>query len=109
MKMARWISSCLLVAAFTLGTYADRAQKTAPIAIGGYRVLAGDFHVHSFPLSWATLGPWDTVIEARRQGLDVIAMTGHNNVLVAKVGRWFSGLTGGPTVLVGEEIIATTY
>jgi hypothetical protein len=109
MKMARWISGCLLVAAFTLGTYADRAQKTAPIAMGGYRVLAGDFHVHSYPLSWATLGPWDTVMEAQRQGLEVIAMTGHNNVWVAKVGRWYSREVGGPTVLVGEEIVGPKY
>jgi hypothetical protein len=108
-KLTQWISVGLLVTGFALGTYADRAPKVAPITMGGYRVLASDFHVHSFPLSWATLGPWDTVIEARRQGLDVIAMTGHNNVLVAKVGRWFSRLTGGPTVLVGEEIIATKY
>jgi len=105
MNLARWLSGCLLLAGFALGTYVDRASKTAPITMGGYRVLAGDFHIHSFPLSWSTLSPWDTVIEAQRQGLDVIAMTGHNHVWVAKVGRWFSQHAGGPTVLVGEEIV----
>ncbi|MGO9646815.1 MAG: PHP domain-containing protein [Terriglobales bacterium] len=109
MKVARGISGCLLVAGFVLGTYGDRTQKTASITMGGYRVLAGDFHIHSFPLSWSTLSPWDTVIEAQRQGLDVIAMTGHNHVWVAKVGRWFSRRVGGPTVLVGEEIVGPKY
>jgi hypothetical protein len=109
MRAARWVSWSLLLAGFALGTYADRAPKNVPITMGGYRVLAGDFHIHSFPLSWATLSPWDTVMEAQRQGLDVIAMTGHNHVWVAKVGRWFSRMVGGPTVLVGEEIVAPKY
>ena len=40
------------------------------------------------------------------QGLDAIAVTGHNEVVDAKVGRWFSRLIGGPIVLVGEEILS---
>ena len=36
-------------------------------------------------------------------------MTGHNNVWVGKLGRWFSQHVGGPRVLVGEEIVAPTY
>jgi hypothetical protein len=36
-------------------------------------------------------------------------MTGHNHVWVAKMGSWFSHLVGGPTVLVGEEIVTPTY
>jgi len=77
--------------------------------LGGYHVLAADFHIHSFPLSWGVLSPWDTVIEARRQALDVIAMTPHNHIWVAKVGQWFSRLSGGPIVLVGEEIHSIGY
>jgi len=109
MKATRWISGLLLVTGFVLGTYEDGTQKHAPMTMGGYRVLTGDFHIHSFPLSWATLSPWDTVIEAQRQGLDVIAMTGQNHVWVAKVGRWFSLRVGGPRVLVGEEIVGPKY
>lgn len=109
MIAARWISVCLVLAGLAAGTISDVPRRTPPLVLGGYRVLAADFHVHSFPLSWATLGPWNTVLEARRQGLDVIAMTGHNHVWVAKVGRWFSRLAGGPTVLVGEEIVAPRY
>jgi hypothetical protein len=77
--------------------------------LGGYHVLATDFHVHSFPLSWATLAPWETVIEARQQGLDAIAIVGHNHVWVSKVGRWFSRLAGGPLVLTGEEVVSAHY
>jgi len=77
--------------------------------LGGYQVLAADFHIHSFPLSWGVLSPWDTVLEARRQGLDVIAVTPHNHTWVAKVARWFSRRSGDPMVLVGEEIHSIAY
>jgi predicted metal-dependent phosphoesterase TrpH len=77
--------------------------------LGGYHVLAADFHIHSFPLSWALLSPLDTLIEADRQGLDVIALTPHNHTWVAHAGQWLSGFTGGPIVLVGEEIHSIQY
>jgi hypothetical protein len=109
MKIACVISWCLIFGGLIAGTASDGARKNPPIVLGGYRVLAADFHVHSFPLSWATLGPWETVVEAQRQGLDAVAMTGHNNVWVGKVGRWISQLTNGPTVLQGEEIVAPKY
>ena len=99
----------LLLTAMIAGTLADVTRETPSLVLGGYQVLAGDFHVHSFPLSWATLAPWDTVIAARHEGLDVIAMTPQNHVWVAKVGRWFSEQTGAPTVLVGEEIHSMHY
>jgi predicted metal-dependent phosphoesterase TrpH len=109
MKTARVIVICLLLTAIVAGTISDVPRRHRPLVLRGYRVLAADFHVHSFPLSWATLSPWDTVIDAQRHGLDVIAMTGHNHVWVAKAGRWFSRLVNGPTVLVGEEIVSSHY
>jgi hypothetical protein len=107
--MARQVAWVLVLVALAAGTLSDSPGPNPPIVLGGFRVLAADFHVHSFPFSWATLGPLNTVLEARRQGLDVIAMTGHNHVWVAKVGRWLSRITGRPTVLVGEEIVAPRY
>jgi hypothetical protein len=107
--MARKFAWVLVLVALALGTLSDLPRRNPRIVLGGYRVLAADFHVHSFPFSWATLGPLNTVLEARRQGLDVIAMTGHNHLWVAKAGRWFSRITGSPTVLVGEEIVAPGY
>ena len=59
--------------------------------------------------SASTLAPWDLVLEARRQSLDAIALTGHNQAGTAWWGRWFSQLVGGPTVIVGEEIHTPHY
>src|SRR5271166_1542545 len=104
MTRLRMAAVCLLVVSFGTGGLSDKASRTQTIVMGGYRVLSADFHVHSFPLSWSTLAPWDTVIEAQRQGLDVIAMTPHNHIWVAKIGRSYAMVAGGPIVLTGEEI-----
>jgi hypothetical protein len=109
MNARRWLAAVLIAVALIAGTYSDTVPKNPPLMLGDYRVLAADFHVHPFPLSWAPLAPWDIVLEAQRQGLDAIAITGHNHVWVAKVGSWFSHRIGGPTIVVGEEIIAPTY
>jgi hypothetical protein len=99
----------LFAAAMITGTAADVGPLTPRRTIGGYEVLAADFHVHMLPFGWALLSPWDTVIEASRQGLDVVALTPHEQVWQAKVGAWWSRLTGGPEVVVGEEITAPAY
>ena len=99
----------LLAAALTAGTLSDTAPAKTARSWGGYEVLAADFHVHNFPFGWATLSPWDTVVEAGRQGLDVFALTPHQQVWAAKVARWFSEWAGGPLVLVGEEMGSVPY
>ncbi|HXM45415.1 MAG TPA: PHP-associated domain-containing protein [Bryobacteraceae bacterium] len=109
MTALRWIAACLLLASLTAGTIADTRPAHAHLILGGYYVMAVDFHVHSFPLSWATLAPWDTVPEAGRQGLDAIAIVGHNHVWVSKAGRAFARMAGGPLVLTGEEIVSARY
>lgn len=103
------VSMWLVFAALGAGTISDIPRSNPVVMLGGYRVLAADFHIHSFPLSWAFLGPFDTVEQAKRQGLDVIAMTPHNLVWVGQAGRWYSQRTGGPTVLEGEEIVSPNY
>ncbi len=100
----RNLSLCLLGTALVAGTIADAPNARGPITVPGYRVLTADLHVHTFPLSASTLPPWDVAIEAGRQGLDVIALSGHNNVLEGKVGHWFVHRFGGPIVLESEEI-----
>jgi hypothetical protein len=97
-------AAALIVAAMIAGTLADRAPHHAPIVLGGYRVVAADFHTHSSTWSDGALTPSGLVLEARRQGLDAIAITGHRQTLDAKWGRWFSARIGGPIVLVGEEL-----
>src|SRR5262249_43554692 len=102
LRIAAWT---LVVVALALGAVIDRPITRSPLTVGGYRVLAADFHTHSSTWSDGALTPFGIVLEAKRQGLDVIAITGHNEVIDAKVGQWFSRLIGGPTVLVGEEIL----
>jgi len=89
-KTLRVVAGCLLFTSIVLGSISDTPRQNPHLMLGGYQVLAADFHIHSFPLSWGVLSPWDTVVEARRQGLDAIAMTPHNHTWVAKVGQRFS-------------------
>src|SRR4051794_2477638 len=104
--MPRWIPMALLALAIAAGTAADRAQPRAPVTLGGYQVLAADFHIHSSMWSDGALTPWGLVLEAERQGLDAIGITGHNEIADGKLSRWFSARIGGPTILTGQEILA---
>jgi predicted metal-dependent phosphoesterase TrpH len=110
MSLARVLIGATLLAAIVAGTIAEVPRPAATTRmLGGYHVLAADFHVHTFPQTWSTLPPCETLREARRQALDVIAMTPHNQISWAKVGRWCSQTFGGPIVIVGEEIAARGY
>jgi hypothetical protein len=98
------IATALITAAILIGTIGDRPRAHETVMLGGYRVLAADFHTHSSTWSDGSLTPWGLVIDAWYQGLDALAITGHRQTLDAKWGRWFSETIGGPIVLVGEEI-----
>lgn len=104
MMSPRWISTALLLLAGIAGTLSDVSPQNPPMMIGGYRVLAADFHVHSAILGSAGLAPWDLVLQGRREGLDVFAITDHNQAFTSRIGRWFSRLIGGPMILTGEEV-----
>ena len=99
----------LVAAGIAAGTLADRARPSPPLTLGGYRVITADLHTHSSMWSDGALTPWGLVLEARRQGVDAIAVTGHNEIVDAKVARWFASITGGPTVLTGQEILAPEH
>jgi hypothetical protein len=109
MNARRRVSLVLLLIAIVAGTAAARPRAVTPLTLGGYQVLAADFHVHSSTWSDGTLTPAGLLFEARRQGLDVIAITGHNQVLDGKAGRWLAARFGGPTVLTGEELHAPDH
>jgi histidinol phosphatase-like PHP family hydrolase len=98
------VAVALLVASIVVGTAVDRAPVREPIVLGGYRVIAADFHTHSSTWSDGSLTPWGLVLEAQHQGLDAIAVTGHRQTQDARWARWFSERIGGPTVLIGEEL-----
>jgi predicted metal-dependent phosphoesterase TrpH len=101
-------SRLLHVACIALGLASgwrdDRIPPREPLVLGGFQVLAADFHTHSSLFSNGSFTPFGLVLAARHEGLDVIAITGHGNTLDGKVGRWFSTLIGGPMVIVGEEV-----
>jgi len=103
MTHGRW-AGCLLSASLVTGTLSDIPVSRPTRIVDGYRVLAADFHVHTFPLSAGTIAPWDVPAEAQRQGLDVVAVTGHNELISGKAARWWWNIFGGPTVIAGEEI-----
>src|SRR5262249_30313002 len=90
------------------GTALDDAPDRTPTVRGGYRVLEADFHAHTRFID-GFLSPFDLVIQARRRGLDALAITEHNVIFPAQMGRWFSRLTGGPAILVGEEVTTSAY
>jgi PHP domain-containing protein len=47
-------ASAALATALAAGTFADRPVRRPLPALGGYVVVAADFHVHSFPGTWST-------------------------------------------------------
>ena len=100
-------AAALLIAGAAIGTLTDRIPSRAPLRAGEYLVLAGDFHAHAFPGD-GTLGPWNLRDEAARAGLDVIAVTNHNQSLTGRLAEWVSR-TDGPLILAGEEITNPDY
>jgi hypothetical protein len=106
MKTSRAVSLALLAAGLVAGTIADVPSRRAPITLGGYRVLAVDFHTHSSMWSDGGFTPWGLVLEAERQGLDAIAVTGHNEVWDGQLAQRFTRAVDGPIVIGGEEVLA---
>ena len=98
----------LLGAGLIAGTASDFPAAHVPLRRAGYVILEADLHVHSF-LGDGVLWPWDLAIEARRRGLDVIAITNHNQVVAARLGRFIAKSMAAPLVLIGEEITAPDY
>ena len=99
----------LVAVSLVSGAMGDRVAERAPVMAGGYRVIAADFHTHSSTLSDGALTPFGLVLAAERQGLDAIAITGHDQISDAKVGRWFSSLIGGPTIIIGQEMLGAGH
>lgn len=99
---ARRLGWMLLAAGMAAGTVlGEREARTAAGHDGEW--LEADLHVHTF-FGDGALSPFDTVLEARRRGLDVIALSNHNAILVGRLTRALSNAVGGPLVLVSEEI-----
>jgi len=105
-RAAAWIA---FAAGLALGAAGDRVAARTPPTRGGYAVLAGDFHVHSFPGDGA-LPPWDIAHEAHRRHLDVVGLTNHNAMYSWRLARAL-GWTPPADVLVlpGDEVTAVGF
>jgi hypothetical protein len=105
---ASQVAALLVAVGIVAGTAVDRTPPRPPSARAGWRVLEADFHAHT-RFADGFLSPFDLVLQARRRGLDVLAITDHNILFPARMGRWFSRATGGPTILLGEEVTTRRY
>ena len=107
--IARALIWIVLIAAIALGFDSRESVERPSRASGPYTVLEGDFHVHSFPGDGGLL-PWDIVHEARRRGLDVIALTNHNSMWSWRFAQRFApDRPSGVIVLPGVELTSAGF
>lgn len=104
----RQAAAAALALCTLVGTIVDEAPARPPTTRAGLRVLEVDLHAHT-RFADGFLSPFDLVLQARRRGLDALAITDHNILFPARMGRWFSRALGGPTILVGEEVTTRDY
>lgn len=97
-----------VVAGLVAGTLPAGVPERQSLRAGDYWLLSGDFHVHAFPGDGA-LTPWLLREEAARAGLDVIAITNHNQVFTGRLANWIARRSDGPLMLPGEEITNPRY
>lgn len=104
-----WLVS---VVAFVLGTigglFHDERPERPAVRRAGFRVLEGDFHVHT-TYSDGLLSPLLVVRQAERRGLDVVGVTEHNTTFPSRVARTWARATSGPIVVTGEEVTTRRY
>jgi predicted metal-dependent phosphoesterase TrpH len=107
-----WIVSWVLVLLGAIGGVAFDPRPARPVVHrAGYRVLEGDFHMHT-TYSDGTLSPFTLVRQVERRGLDVASVTEHNTVFAGRLARaWASIGSGkdGPIIIPGEEITTGGY
>ena len=104
--LRRWL--LVMLAIVMLASPPRSGSRTAPTTVGGFSVLQVDLHVHSF-LGDGLFSPIGLLFEARRRGLDAFALTNHNQVVVARLGRRLSEALEMPRILAGQEITAPTH
>src|SRR4029453_4734368 len=108
MSVVRGMAVVSVVLGGAIGSLLDLNAPAAKAASAEYQVLAADFHVHTF-FGDGALPPWEIAAEARRRGLDVIAVTNHNQMVAARLGAWLVGRGSELLLLKGEEITAPNY
>ena len=104
----RAIAWAVTIAAVALASQARPITARVPATAGPYTILTADFHVHSFPGDGG-LPPWDLATEARRRGLDVIALTSHNSLASWRLAQWIAPRADGAMLLPGIELTSVGY
>ncbi len=102
------VAAVALVAGVVIGTTANRLPRRTPARSGEYLILAGDFHVHASPGD-GSLTPSALRDEAARAGIDVFAVTNHNQFLASRLVPSLAPSADAPIVIPGEEITDSNY
>jgi hypothetical protein len=102
------MAALALVAGVVIGTAVDRSPQREPVRSGEYLILAGDFHVHASPGD-GSLTPGQLRDEAVRAGIDVFAVTNHNQFLAARQAARLTRSADAPIVIPGEEVTDRNY
>jgi hypothetical protein len=106
--LPRTIAAFVLLVGILIGTAVDRSPRREPVRSGEYLILAGDFHVHASPGD-GSLTPGELRDEAVRAGIDVFAVTNHNQFLAARRVARLAPSADAPIVIPGEEITDRNY
>ncbi len=96
------VGAGLAAAGMIAATLAEPAMRVDVRQLGDERILAVDLHVHTTPGDGALL-PWDLAREARRRGLDAIAITAHNQMVAIHATAPLS-TPFGVLLIPGEEV-----
>jgi hypothetical protein len=104
-RSAAW---CVILAGLALAAATPPIPAREPMTWERYTILAADFHVHSFPGDGG-LPPWEIGVEARRRGLDVVALTNHNSQASWRLTEMLGWRRKGAMMLPGIELTAAGY
>jgi hypothetical protein len=105
----RLIAALVIVAGLILAQTTEPPPARPRMEKAGYRVVAADFHVHSFPGD-GLLPPWEIANEARRRRLDAVALTNHNSTHSWRLAQWLSvAQPDGILLIPGQELTSVGY
>lgn len=101
----RWTAIALFLLTIVIGSWRDSDPPRTPVSGG---VLVADLHVHPFPGDGG-LTVWQLQREARRRGIDVIAVAGHNNRVALDIAQLLGGSSDDVIVLESQELTAPGF
>lgn len=108
MRPARIIAAVAFVVAVLTGTWLDRRGPSGAGAGEAGEVMVADLHVHPYPGDGSlTLAQLQR--EAARRGVDVVAVTGHNNRFGLRLGEWLGTDPEGAILIPGQELTAAGF